>query len=34
VEKLMVLENKTATPKGERAVIKNNYGLDWFNMRF
>lgn len=32
--KLLELENKVATPKGERAVIKDNYNLDWFDMRF
>jgi adenylate cyclase class 2 len=32
--KLLGLENKTATPKGERAVIKENYNLNWFDMRF
>ncbi len=32
--KLLGLENKIATPKGEMAVIKNNYNLNWFDMRF
>jgi adenylate cyclase class 2 len=32
--KLLNLENKTATPRGERAVIKETYNLDWFNMHF
>lgn len=32
--KLLQLENKIATPKGERDVIENNYKLDWYNMRF
>ena len=31
---LLSLQAKIATPKGERAVIKENYNLDWFNMRF
>lgn len=32
--KLLKLENKIATPKGERDVIQDNYKLDWFNMHF
>jgi adenylate cyclase, class 2 len=32
--KLLGLENKIATPKGERIVITENYGLDWYNMNF
>lgn len=32
--KLLQLENKVATPKGERQVIEENYGLDWFDMHF
>jgi adenylate cyclase class 2 len=32
--KLLGLENKIATPKGEMSVIKNNYNLNWFDMRF
>ncbi len=32
--KLLGLENKMATPKGERAVIKDDYNLNWFDMRF
>lgn len=31
---LLGLEDKTATPLGERDVIQKNYKLDWFNMRF
>ena len=32
--KLLRLEEKIATPKGEREVITDNYHLDWYNMRF
>lgn len=32
--KLLELENKVATPKGETDIIVNNYGLNWYNMRF
>ncbi|MFA6585834.1 MAG: CYTH domain-containing protein [Candidatus Paceibacterota bacterium] len=32
--KLLNLEDKIATPKGERVVITDNYKLDWYNMRF
>jgi adenylate cyclase class 2 len=32
--KLLGLENKTATPNGERQVIKEKYNLDWFKMYF
>ncbi len=32
--KLLELEKNVATPKGERDVISQNYGLDWYNMRF
>jgi uncharacterized protein (DUF362 family) len=32
--KLLGLEKNIATPKGERAVIKNNYNLNWFDLRF
>lgn len=32
--KLLGLEGKTATPKGERVVISDIYGLDWYDMKF
>jgi adenylate cyclase class 2 len=31
---LLGLENKIATPLGERDIITKNYGLNWYNMRF
>ncbi len=32
--KFLELEDKIATPEGERNVIEKNYKLDWFDMRF
>jgi len=31
---LLDLKEKIATPKGERAVISENYGLDWYKILF
>jgi adenylate cyclase class 2 len=32
--KLLHLENHKSIGEGERVLIKKEYGLDWFNMRF
>jgi adenylate cyclase class 2 len=32
--KLLNLENHRSIGEGERILIKNEYGLNWFNMRF
>ncbi len=32
--KLLALEKYKTTAEGERIVIQQNYGLDWFNMTF
>lgn len=32
--KLLNLEDKMVTPKGETTIIKNDYSLDWYNMKF
>ena len=32
--KLLNLENHKSIGEGERVLIKKEYGLDWFNMRF